>query len=458
MRYLHFSRLHAEDVTEFTSFESSGTAHKQLTFSEFRGTSYTTEVSDKFTEYLKLCYRGYSCFDVVRFLFTCLTPAAKEKRRCYTLSPTLDAIDTPSKTSSTPAVPSYSQDPPAVAASRPPLVTGPDRSHRVTRQARLKAGRLPSRSGKQVLVNDASVIPPQATTASVDTPTTAIRSVGTPVVGIPLIAAPQIDASQPQANAPATNPSGPVEPNAISTPNHPSDTTTSVPDDCASDGGSYTSTLLDVFDVEMDDSGPQATGPWIAIDHLTGKMIVDDDDPAGVVPANTQTEIEVGILPRLGVHILTETKPPTLLFEDEDVRPEWLITAVKEFLRYTPYYGCLGKVIDLFLTQEERLGYPNLVIHLRFSSKYSFTNTMPSPCVELFPPPIGPPKWGSSRSGPENILAATMWTLRSLVHPSSSGGSPSNQPRGSSGHQPTIHSRVIFHLTTSIAVGPMARF
>ena len=42
---------------EFHSFESSGTTHKQLTFSEFCGTSYTTDVSDKFTEYLKLCYR-----------------------------------------------------------------------------------------------------------------------------------------------------------------------------------------------------------------------------------------------------------------------------------------------------------------------------------------------------------------------------------------------------------------
>ena len=34
--------------------------HKQLTFSEFCGESYETEVSHKFVEYLKLCFRTYS--------------------------------------------------------------------------------------------------------------------------------------------------------------------------------------------------------------------------------------------------------------------------------------------------------------------------------------------------------------------------------------------------------------
>ena len=39
--------------------------HKQLTFSEFCGESYETEVSHKFVEYLKLCFRAYSCPVVV---------------------------------------------------------------------------------------------------------------------------------------------------------------------------------------------------------------------------------------------------------------------------------------------------------------------------------------------------------------------------------------------------------
>lgn len=40
-----------------TSYESHGSVHKQLTFSEFLGQSYDTDVSDKFVEYLKHCFR-----------------------------------------------------------------------------------------------------------------------------------------------------------------------------------------------------------------------------------------------------------------------------------------------------------------------------------------------------------------------------------------------------------------
>ena len=38
-------------------FESPGTKHKELTFSEYLGKSYETDVSEKFIEYLKLCFR-----------------------------------------------------------------------------------------------------------------------------------------------------------------------------------------------------------------------------------------------------------------------------------------------------------------------------------------------------------------------------------------------------------------
>ena len=266
---------------------------------------------------------------------------------------------------------------------------------------------------------------------------------------------PETDASQPQVDVSAVNPSGPVELNTTNTSDRPLDTT-SIPDDCASNGGSYTSTLPDVFDVGMDDTGPQVTGPWIAIDHLTGEMIVDNDDTTGAT--NTQTGTEIGILQRSSVQILTETEPPMLLFEDEDVCPEWLISAVNEFLQYTPYYGCLSKAIDLFLTQEARLGYPNLVINLHFFSKYLYANTIQSLCAEPFPPPIGLPRLESSRSGLKSILAATVWMLRSSAQQSSSGGSPSSQSQGSNGHQSVIHFQVISHLTTSITVDPMACF
>lgn len=45
-------------VTDMHSFESSGTALKQLSFSQFCGTSYT-DILEKFTEYIKLCYRTW---------------------------------------------------------------------------------------------------------------------------------------------------------------------------------------------------------------------------------------------------------------------------------------------------------------------------------------------------------------------------------------------------------------
>ena len=149
------------------------------------------------------------------------------------------------------------------------------------------------------------------------------------------------------------------------------------PNDNASDSMSYTSTLPEIFDVGMDDSAPLATGPWMIIDHLTGEVTIDDDQstppqpgpPAltAIIPAGPSlTGVEVAIAPRLGTAYLTES-PPALLSEDEDVRPQWLMTAVNSFLRFVPYVGGLGKVVDLYLAQEARLGYPNLVRALIYS-------------------------------------------------------------------------------------------
>ena len=116
-------------------------------------------------------------------------------------------------------------------------------------------------------MNRASVTPPRAAVILVNAPTEVpsvrIPTVETlpitaPVVEIPPIVVSQLETLQSQVGASAADPYGPMEPNTTSTPNPPSDTT-SVPDDCASDGGSYTSTLLDVFDVGMDDSEPPAT-------------------------------------------------------------------------------------------------------------------------------------------------------------------------------------------------------
>jgi len=129
-----------------------------------------------------------------------------------------------------------------------------------------------------------------------------------------------------------------------------------------SDSLSYTSTLPDVFEVGMDDSASPATGPWMAIDHFTGEMIVGEEvlpvtSAAPSAPFDSVIQVEV----TLGVPVLIQTPPPTLLFVDKDERPDWLIRSTNKFLQHVPYYMCLSKVVDLFFVQEARLGYPDKV-------------------------------------------------------------------------------------------------
>lgn len=93
----------------------------------------------------------------------------------------------------------------------------------------------------------------------------------------------------------------------------------------------------------------------------------DESTPGEDVPPATTTiasscalcdsAIEVRIVPTPGTSMLVETSEPALLSVDEDERPHWLLRSINKFLRYGPYYMCLGRVVDLFLTQEARLGY-----------------------------------------------------------------------------------------------------
>lgn len=201
-------------------------------------------------------------------------------------------------------------------------------------------------------------------------------NVEAPILQPPPIATPDIDTSH------TFSPSGHTESNVIRPVDRLSEPATSITSVSASDaGGSYASTLPDVFDFDVDWDGLQmaAAVPWVAVDHLTGEIIVGDDSTLAV-PASGQTPTEVGLLPRLVTHTLNETEPPALLSEDEDVRPDWLLSAVKGFLRYTPYYGGLGRVVDQFLLQEARLGYPNIVC-ASISLRDTPTLTTPSPCV-----------------------------------------------------------------------------
>ena len=46
-------------------YESPGTEHKNLTFSQFCGDSYETDVEGRFIEYLQHCFRTYNYLVVI---------------------------------------------------------------------------------------------------------------------------------------------------------------------------------------------------------------------------------------------------------------------------------------------------------------------------------------------------------------------------------------------------------
>ena len=88
-------------------------------------------------------------------------------------------------------------------------------------------------------------------------------------------------------------------------------------------------------------------------------MSVDEDSPViALSSAPCDPKIQVDIVPALGTSVLVQVPLPSLLFADEDERPHWLLTSIKCHLQHSPYYLCLNEVVDLFLMQEARLGYP----------------------------------------------------------------------------------------------------
>ena len=89
-------------------------------------------------------------------------------------------------------------------------------------------------------------------------------------------------------------------------------------------------------------------------------MSVDEVSPAVTTVSSTLCDsmIQVRSNPAPALPSLIQTAPPNLLYADQDERPSWLLTSVQDFLQYGPYYSCLSKVVDLFLAQEARLGYP----------------------------------------------------------------------------------------------------
>jgi hypothetical protein len=110
------------------------------------------------------------------------------------------------------------------------------------------------------------------------------------------------------------------------------------------DGLSYTSTLSNIFEVGSDDSAPLTTGPWVAIDHFTGEMIVDEEVPPATTTApNAPSDSKIQVKVIFGVPTLVQTTPPALLFADNDGCPDWLIRSINEHLQLTPYYICLNR-------------------------------------------------------------------------------------------------------------------
>ena len=140
------------------------------------------------------------------------------------------------------------------------------------------------------------------------------------------------------------------------------------PEGDISDSLSYTSPLPEVFETGTDDLAPLATGPWTIIDHLTGEMIIDEEEVPFVPPTAPSilldSVIQVEVV--MGFKVLVQTSRPTLLFIDQDECPDWLIRSTNEFLLHVPYYMCLSEVVDLFFHQEARLGYPSKVSALCF--------------------------------------------------------------------------------------------
>ena len=148
---------------------------------------------------------------------------------------------------------------------------------------------------------------------------------------------------------------------------------------------------------DLSDSGSNTlvpSNPELAASP-TDAMSVDEEvlPVADTSGALCDSVIQVNIIRAFGTSTLVETLPPTLLYVDKDERPQWLITSIREFLQHGPYYLCLSEVVDLFLAQEARLGYPAKVKSLISSLSLSLTFLIPySPFVWLSLLEIDPQK------------------------------------------------------------------
>jgi hypothetical protein len=233
-------------------------------------------------------------------------PIAKEDRKLYTLQPSTVAETLP-PTSSAPAMPAPRPLPTA-------RVSGPTRTKRKSQQARMRTGPLPPDLKARVMAL-----------------TSKKRTVSLTKAEVPEL----IEATQPMQLTLAS---------------------------CSSSNRPCSQTPEDGSDSTSDTSAPHE--PRDLMPPGTSDMSADMEVASAIpttsgIPCNSV--IEVRTISGTGVSVFVQTSSPTLLFVDEDKRPNWLLTSIKEHLQYTPYYLCFSQVVDLFLTQEARLGYPQKV-------------------------------------------------------------------------------------------------
>ena len=294
-----------------------------MTFSQFCGDSYDTDVSERFIEYLQHCFRTYIHFVVIGRRGSWVTPA-REVRRLYTLDsiPDIGSTSLPALFNATPAAQATSVLPASSTTSAPDPTGSVQNIHA-----------SPEGAGSGLAITDNYV------------PTISIHQIGESVLPV---------------HALLTNtPQDSVPPNALVVG---SDVTPSSAAEAMEDGVlSGNSTLPEIFDVGMEDSAAPMTGPLVIIDHPTGEIIEQPPppNPATILINHPVGEVVEQPPPPDPAIVLVDT-PPELLSADEDVRPQWLMTAVG-FLRCVLCFGNLGRVVDLWLAQEARLGYPRRV-------------------------------------------------------------------------------------------------
>lgn len=338
----------------------------------------------------------------------------------YTLNSITPAATPPPPTSNTPIL-----QPPGLPLEA--RTSGPTRTQRASTTARMRTGPMSASLKARVLeqmAKHSSKTPEMSTGAT----TVTLR-----------IAADDTKLTEPTRSTPTPQPLGDEPPRS---PQSPEDVSDDVPHITAS-------------------PNPLGTMVYDLVSSESNKMSVDEVHPVATTTTSSVPcgfVIEVKTYLAAGTPSFVQTPQPDLLFADQDERPDWLLTAVNDFLQHMPYYLCLNKVVNLFLAQEARLGYPAKVNSPSFSVFAYLSHESHSLSVLLSHARTAQPRSPATRDTPGISHVVIMSMRTNLATRSSSGGKPSNPPTVSNGHQRTVHSRTIFHLSILTVVVQMEYF